>query len=357
MIIRCVWAVSLTFVLLVSPNTVLAEGPCLSLPDAADVRELTLTGPSSKRGAGGASEELMRALADHNSNWRPDAEMPNLAYVLSLDVGKKKPLVIRLGAFGDSAYLQTEDIAGGKHVREIDIPGLSRLLKPLGADPYVVLYRQDRGYLKRVVEEVLERGLSIKARKIDKAGVRKLLDSAFHYVRSHPEDTWTACVLTGMHDIVVEEFAKDWYALRLCAEGGHRFASLLANKNGEAMPSTPEDCLRIYSEKHPRGIGSLTGARTVCRKILAGSERGVIINRSSDIPGYDKNPLPLDKARAIHRMAEYRFPDRTEYRFYSYQQLRGIVWKCKLTVDNKTRALDWEMHEVATRIGAAHFIM
>jgi hypothetical protein len=123
------------------------------------------------------------------------------------------------------------------------------------------------------------------------------------------------------------------------------------------MPATPENCLKVCQSKYLGKVVTIVTVEVLCTKVLAGSDHGVIVSQNKDIPGYEKKPLPDDKAHLIMPILRRRLSGRTVYEFFAYQKLAGIVWQCKLTVEDKDFSLSWEMQKVARDIGDAYYIL
>ena len=85
---------------------------------------------------------------------------------------------------------------------------------------------------------------------------------------------------------------------------------------------------------------------------LHSGEHIIIINKTSDIPGYDKAPLDPDIADAVR--APFSF-DKLTTVVYTYQQIGGIVRRYRFAFKNGITFRNSECAVVGRRIGEAQY--
>jgi hypothetical protein len=207
------------------------------------------------------------------------------------------------------------------------------------------------------IDQLFTRSPLNSAPGMDKTKARKLLYHVMRYARLNPQDKNTYTTVKFLSNFYVKDLAKDWYALELWGYGGHIYTNLIVSDDGKVMPATPENCLHVCRKEFLMQVWDLKAVKSLCSKVLEGSNHGVIVSQNKDIPGYEKNRLPEDKSRILAPIVSHRLENQTVYKFYSYKRLGGVVWQCKLIIENKsTLTLSWEMEEVARNIGDADYI-
>jgi hypothetical protein len=196
----------------------------------------------------------------------------------------------------------------------------------------------------------------VRATGVDKAAAKRFLDLVLTYSQEHPEDKLTSRVLRNLGFFAIDDFVEGWYAIEIAGEVGNALAYLLVDQAGRVLQATPQNCLRACKRDFFRQVWDIDAVKALCAKVLQGSHHGVIVSQEKDIPGYETKPLPDGKRRILAPLVKYRLNGRTVYRFFAYQQLGGIVWECKLLIEDDDLSLSWDMREIARDIGDADYL-
>lgn len=328
----------------------------LSLPDANMVREIRFDAPGCawySCCARGDVEEVVAFFEKHRSGWKEDRVGSHAEFLVSLDVGKAKPLEVRAGRSRETAFLQTTTAGREVLIHEISVTELSRLLDLCQCDLSVAYLQRDKGYYKTLVDKVLAHNTQVAAKDVDASRVAAILDGVLGYSRATPGDTAASTVLRQLDSLEVSDFAPGWYVVCLSGCGFHCFARMIVSTSGEAMPATPQTCLSALQAVFG-DVSSKDNARKLCAKVLEGSGLGTMITDVKEIPGYERKPIAPDKGREIRPMYEYRVGNHLSFVFFAYERLGGRVWRCELSVEGST--VTWKNQELAEDIGDAAYI-
>jgi len=329
-----------------------AQEPSPAIPDVTSIREIRFRAPGCgavRCGDARTNERAMALLAAGGKAWRHQRETPHAEFVFEIHAGKQTPVVIRAGRMDDRAFLQIAEAGNGFHVRDITVSELSRLLELFHCDASVAFLLHDKGYYREVIDKALSsQNCRVSSRDMDAGAARRILESIVQYARSHPQDTSVTEVLRTLLSLSIDDFVPGWYTVQLAGCGYHCFSRNVVSRDGKSMPASSRNCLSLC-EGQFGSLDELENARSVCAKVLEGSDLGIMVDCCEEIPGYRTRPTSPEKEREIRPICDERTGGRLTYTFYVYHRMGGCVRRCELTVQDDVTA--WETRDFAKGVG------